>query len=391
MSGVKGPADLEREVLKQKLCTACGACLGLCPYFSTFQGRVVMTDSCSLPKGRCHAFCPRTSTDMRKLRSTFFREGHFIPEIGPFLGLYLTRASDERIRASSQHGGSMTALVELAMKQGFIDSAVLTRSEHGLNPSGVLVSRPEDVRQCLGTSFQIPPTLAILNQTLKEDWPKKIGVVGTPCKTLAVYKIQTKLLEDNQNQAGKIGMVFGLFCGWGIDWQGMERVIRAKTSPEKLKHIDIPPSKYQIMEVETVDARIEVPLNEIYPMIRYSCRLCADMTAEFSDLSIGGARSSESWDFDRGWNQIIVRTRRGQELLEMARNKGVLEFREVGPENLDKLRKASSNKKKRAIQSIIEKTGDARNLLYLDPCDPSLENLLPEAQGMGQGFLGHNG
>jgi hypothetical protein len=40
---------------------------------------------------------------------------------------------------------------------------------------------------------------------------------------------------------------------------------------------------------------------------------------------------------------------------------------------------------------INEKTGDARNLLYLDPCDPSPENLLPEAQGMGQGYLGHNG
>ena len=58
MSGVKGPADLEREVLKQKLCTACGACLGLCPYFSTFQGRVVMTDSCSSPEGALPRLLP---------------------------------------------------------------------------------------------------------------------------------------------------------------------------------------------------------------------------------------------------------------------------------------------------------------------------------------------
>ncbi|MGA2957547.1 MAG: Coenzyme F420 hydrogenase/dehydrogenase, beta subunit C-terminal domain [Thermodesulfobacteriota bacterium] len=378
MSGTKGPADLEREVLKEKLCTACGACVGLCPYFSTVQGRVVMTDSCNLPQGRCHAFCPRTKADMRKLRSVFFKEGQFIPELGSFLGLSMTRASDENIRAGSQHGGSVTALVELAMKEGVIDSAVLTRSDHGLDPSGLFVSRPEDVRQCLGSSFQIPPGLEILNRTLKENRYRKIGVVGTPCKTLAVYKMQNRQFEDDPQQPSRIGMVFGLFCGWGIDWQGLERMVKSKASLERVKHIDIPPSQYGIMEVETADGRIEIPLEEIYPIIRYSCRFCADMTAEFADLSIGGARSSAGWDFDRGWNQIIVRTKRGKELLDLARDRGVLEFREAAPANLDKLKKASSNKKKKAIQAIIEKTGDVNNLLYLDPFDPSLENLLPE-------------
>jgi len=372
-----GPADLERDVLKQKLCVACGACVGLCPYFSAIEGRVVMTDSCNLPQGRCYAFCPRTKTDMRKLRSVFFEEGPFIPEIGPFLGLYLTRARDKNIRAGSQHGGSATALVELAIKEGFIDSAVLTRSDHGLNPSGLFVSRPGEVRQCVGSSFQIPPSLEILNHNLKENSYKKIGVVGTPCKTLAVYKMQSQRLDDDPKQANNIGMVFGLFCGWGIDWQGLERIVKGKSSLERVKHIDIPPSQYGIMEVETLDGRIGIPLEEIYPIVRYSCRFCTDMTAEFSDLSIGGARSSEGWDVDRGWNQIIVRTRRGKELVDLARDKRVLDFRDVAPSNLEKLKKASSNKKKKAIQTIIEKTGDVNNLLYLDPFDPALENLLP--------------
>ncbi len=378
MPGTKGPADLEREVLKERLCTACGACVGLCPYFSAIQGRVVMTDSCNLLQGRCHAYCPRAKTDLARLRSAFFAAARFIPEIGPFLGLYMTRASDKTIRAGSQHGGSTTALVELAMKEGLIDSALLTPSEHGLNPSPILVSRPEEVRRCLGSSFQIPPGLEILNRTLKENRYKKIGVVGTPCKTLAVYKIQNQRSEDNPKQPGNIGMVFGLFCGWGLDWQGLERTVKGKTPLERVKHIDIPPSKYGILEVETADGRIGIPLEEIYPLVRPSCRFCADMTAEFSDVSIGGARSSAGWEVDRGWNQIIARTKKGQDLLDLARDKGVLDFREVAPENLDKLKKASGNKRKKAIEAIVAKTGDVKNLLYLDPLDPSLENLLPE-------------
>ncbi len=380
MNGIKGPSDLEKEVLKNKLCAVCGACMGICPYFGTFQGRVVMMDSCKLTQGRCYAFCPRTGTDTEKLRLKFFDQNDFAPEIGPFRGLYITRASDKKIRAKSQHGGSVTALVELAMKEGFIDAAILTCSESSLNPEGMIVSKAEDVRRCAGSSFQIPPSLGILNQALKENKFKKIGVVGTPCKTLAVYKMKNKPLADNDHHADNIAMVFGLFCGWGIDWKGLEKVIKNKTSIDKIKHMDVLPSKYQVMEVETKKGRVEIPLEEILPIVKESCRYCTDMTAEFSDLSIGGARSSKGWDYDRGWNQVIVRTRKGEELLELARKKGVLEFRDVESENLDKLKKASKNKKKNAIQNIRGKTGDVNNLLYINPEDATLKDLLHEGR-----------
>jgi len=379
MSDIKGPSDLEKEVLKQKLCVACGACMGLCAYFGTFQGKVVMLDSCKLIQGRCYAFCPRTTTDMEKLRLEFFDKRDFLPEIGPFRGLYITRASDKSIRTKSQHGGSTTALVELAMKEGLIDSAIMTCSNGGLNPSGMLVSKPEEVRRCSGSSFQIPPSLMILNQALKENKYKKIGVIGTPCKTLAAYKTRSKPFAENDHHADNIAMVFGLFCGWGLDWVGLEKVIEGKTPPEKVKHIDVLPSKYQILEVKTRNGRIEVPLDEIYPIVRESCRYCTDMTAEFSDISIGGARSSKGWDFDRGWNQVIVRTRKGEELLKIAREKRILEFREIESENFDKLKKASRNKKKNATQNILKKTGNGNNLLYLDPEDPGLKGLLHSA------------
>ena len=376
MSDIKGPSDLEKEVLKQKLCVACGACMGLCAYFGTFQGKVVMLDSCKLIQGRCYAFCPRTTTDMEKLRLEFFDKRDFLPEIGPFRGLYITRASDKSIRTKSQHGGSTTALVELAMKEGLIDSAIMTCSNGGLNPSGMLVSKPEEVRRCSGSSFQIPPSLMILNQALKENKYKKIGVIGTPCKTLAAYKTRSKPFAENDHHADNIAMVFGLFCGWGLDWVGLEKVIEGKTPPEKVKHIDVLPSKYQILEVKTRNGRIEVPLDEIYPIVRESCRYCTDMTAEFSDISVGSARLPESWSETRSWNQLIVRTSRGQKLLDLARRQGILVFREVPEGNLDELKKAAWEKKKLSLRRLIEKSGSEDNLLYLDHRDPVISRLL---------------
>jgi coenzyme F420 hydrogenase subunit beta len=356
MAKIKGSTDLEQEVIKQRLCVSCGACVGLCGYFGTFHGRVVMLDNCGLSDGRCYEYCPMTETDKEKIRAQFFEENDYLPEIGLYRDLYMTRAVDDKIRAKSQHGGTVTALMKLAIEEGFIDAAVLTRSDGGLNPKGTLVSIPEDVENCSGSSFQMSPTLSILNQALKDNKYKKIGVVGTPCKTLAVYKMKSKLIENNDKNADKIALVVGLFCGWGLDWKGVDRIIRNKVTLDNVVHIDIPPSKYKAMQIKTKENDIEIPLEEIYPIINESCSYCDDFTAEFSDLSVGGARSSKGWDYDRGWNQVIVRTKKGEELLKIAKEKKVLEFEKVESQSLDKLKKAHSNKRNNAVRNIDMKS-----------------------------------
>ena len=112
--------------------------------------------------------------------------------------------------------------------------------------------------------------------------------------------------------------------------------------------MDIPPSRYHTLEVYTEDKTIRISLDEINPCVRPSCHSCGDMTAEFSDLSVGSARLPEGWETARRWNQVIVRTELGLELLELARRRGVLEFMEVPVDNLEKLKAASLNKKRTA-------------------------------------------
>ena len=76
------------------------------------------------------------------------------------------------------------------------------------------------------------------------------------------------------------------------------------------------------------------------------------MTAEFADLSVGGARSADGWDVDKGWNQVIVRSEKGAELLNLARKKGVLEFKETPEGALDKLKGASLGKKRTGSENL---------------------------------------
>ena len=362
---------LDTQVIRPGLCTGCGACQGMCPYWDSAEGRTFCYFDCERKDGRCQRFCPRMPTDLDALRRSCFPGETILPELGPFRGLYLTRAADPSLRAKAQHGGTVTALVELALREGLLDAAVLTRSQGGLEPEGVLAATPEEVRACGGSSFQIPPALAVLNRALQEGTYRRIGVVGTPCKTLAVYKMMANPLPDYDHHTERIGMVFGLFCGWGLDWEGL-RDLTARHA-QGVAHMDIPPSKYHSLELRQERGEtVSVSLDEVTPLVRSGCRFCTDMTAEFSDLSIGGARSAAGWDEDKHWNQLIVRTEKGQKLLDLAREKGVLECREVPEAGLDKLKGASLGKKRTGAKHLRERTGD---LGYLEPSAALFEGL----------------
>jgi len=140
--------------------------------------------------------------------------------------------------------------------------------------------------------------------------------------------------------------------------------------------MDIPPSKHNSMEIHTPAGIVEVPLAEVIPFVRKSCRYCWDMTAEFSDLSVGSARIPEGWEVARGWNQVIVRTPAGRDLLNRARARGLLEFRDMPDGNLERLKKASLNKKRAALQNLAQMSGNPEDLLYLDSQDPVFRTIM---------------
>ena len=80
----------------------------------------------------------------------------------------------------------------------------------------------------------------------------------------------------------------------------------------------------------------------------------------------------EGWEEAKGWNQVIVRTPLGQKLLNLAKKKGLLEFRDVPEGNLPKLKTASLGKKRTAVKNLKLRSRDAKNLYFLDPEDPVL-------------------
>jgi coenzyme F420 hydrogenase subunit beta len=61
--------------------------------------------------------------------------------------------------------------------------------------------------------------------------------------------------------------------------------------------------------------------------------------------------------------------------MDLARSRKVLEFREMPEGNLERLKKASLNKKRAALQNLAQMSGSPEDFLYLDSRDPVLRTL----------------
>lgn len=341
-----GQKELKEKVLDAGLCTNCGACVNLCPYIATYKDQTILLDRCDKDEGRCYAYCPRTPTDLNVIEQKLFDPKDLTPELGPFKRIYMTRSADQQLRHLAQHGGTVTALIMLALMEGIIDVAIVAQDHGDFLPHGVVVRNPDEVIKYGKSKFVVSPILETFN-TISRGEPAKIGVVATPCQALALAKMRLKPFLKDDNTIDQLRLVVGVFCGWALSWDKLKSLLQKKKIDEKsVIALDIPPSKYHSMEVHTVNGIIEISLDEVLPCIREACRSCHDMTAEFADISVGSARLPEGWKVAKSWNQVITRTELGSKLIQLAKDRALLEFRDVPEGNLEKLKKASMNKKR---------------------------------------------
>jgi len=371
-----GQEDLKRKVLQNELCTGCSACVHLCPYFEHYRDKTVIVHGCDGTQGRCYAYCPRTPTDLSALQKDHFDPKDLTPELGAVKSLLVTRAADPAIRATSQHGGTVTTLVRLALSEGIIDAAVLAGRKETFLTESTTLSRPDEVAARAKTQFVVSPTVGEFNEAAGRDDARRIGVVATPCQALALAKMRHRPDPADAEKVGKLRLVIGLFCGWALSWEKLKPLLEARIGPEPIVKIDIPPSRYQCMEVTTESGRLSIPLSEVEACVRENCRYCYDMTGEFSDISVGSARSPEGWEVDRGWNQTLVRTPLGEQLVGLARSRGVLEVKDAPPGALAKLMAAALNKKRGCLERLKEKSGRPDDLIYLRAEDPVVTSWL---------------
>ena len=343
---VYGPNELVADVHEKELCIGCGGCVNLCPYFKNHRGKTAMLFPCTLTEGRCNAYCPMVEVNLDEMSLAVWHKPYEGSPLGTYQEIFAARCGKKMATGPYQAGGTVSALMTFALKEGKIDAAVLTDRKE-LVPDPKLVTQPEDVVKCAGSKFMASPTLAALNQGVNEGY-QRIGVVATPCQGISVTQMRCNPLK-REDFYDPIELIVGLFCTWAIDTRELIPLLSECVDSACIMGMDMPPPPSEIMVIDTGEKQVEIPLDRIRPLIPGSCSICPDMTSEWADVSVGVLEGKSDW------NTLIVRTERGADLVNAARKAGYLVTDKMPEENLHHLCVAAAGKKKRALTEAKEK------------------------------------
>lgn len=346
MPQVFGSKELLEDVHDRELCIGCGACVELCPYFRNYKGKTAQLFPCTLPQGRCFAYCPKVEVDLDELYRQMYKVPYEGSPLGPYRDILAAKAGPAMTAGAFQGGGTASALMAHALKTGAVDAAALTDRE-SLTPQPSLVTRWEEVARYAGSKFMAAPTLAGLNRAVGRGY-RKIGVVGTPCQMLAVAQMRSNPTGEPEHHV-PVSLAAGLFCNWSLDVRQLNRLLAGKTDIAAIRGMDIPPPPANTMVLDTDGGRVDVSLSEIKPLIPHTCFTCLDMTSELADVSIGMYEGRE------GWNTLIVRSENGaQHVAEAVRN-GFLQTEAMPDEVVRHLSAAAAAKKERSLRILVQR------------------------------------
>jgi len=318
--------ELNDVIIKQGFCTLCGACEAACPVHAIrIVNREIKYDDCSdfldlCPI--CYDICPHTEPlfleTMRFVADAPFRRD----ALGYYREILLAQATDPELRELSHSGGVVTAILTQSLQEGAIDGAIVSEAEPyaplRLKPQISLV--PDDVLSAVDSKFSASAVAKAFGRAVREYGKTKIAFVGVPHQVLAIRKLEAW----EHRIMLSLELTIGLFCLWVFSLNELLKYLKERFDIEHsdIRRMDLT-DKYV---VHTRDRSVEIPIEEVTPHILNKCRTCADFTSELADISVGGAHPLSDWSI------VIVRTKKGQEALNRALEKGTIRARKIEEE-----------------------------------------------------------
>jgi coenzyme F420 hydrogenase subunit beta len=249
----------------------------------------------------------------------FGRERKPEEEFGIHRRIAIAQTTDDRISKVRQDGGIATTLLLFALKNGFIDGAIVagTDKEKPFYPAPMLATTAEEIIEAAGTKYSCSSNILALTDMLKQK-KANVAFVGTPCQIHAIRRMQMAGLKRH---TGPLKFLIGLMCSECFTYEGlMENHIQGKLG---LNLGDIRKINIKGKMLVTTDSGVtEIPLAEIKQYARKSCSFCDDFSSELADVSVGGLGLD-------GWTFTIIRTEKGEELFSSAEKAGVLRTKAI--------------------------------------------------------------
>lgn len=327
------------QLVARNLCTGCGACAGAFPDLirmvedPVHGRRPVVTET---PEGQeaaqgAMAVCAGASGNWHDLTMSDAIDRDW----GPVLAAWEGWASDPDIRHKGSSGGAVTALATFALESGRADGVahIAARADDPRLNEAVISRDRAGLLRGAGSRYAQASPAESLGRIAKGAAP--VAFVGKPCDVASVHKA----MRADAALKAKIPLTIAIFCAGAPNLVATERLLDRLGVPEDGRLIDL---RYRgqgwpgLMQAAWVDAKGDLHHSDAISYAegwgrvlqserRWRCRVCADHTGAFADISVGDPwHAPPSGDTDAGRSLIVARTPRGKAFIEAAIKAGAL-------------------------------------------------------------------
>ncbi|RAP53685.1 MAG: hydrogenase [Methanosphaera sp. rholeuAM270] len=194
----------------------------------------------------------------------------------------------------------------------------------------------------------------------------KIAMVGTPCEIMAASKIQ-------HYAQSPIYFKIGLFCMENFSYKYFTKLLKQyDMTMDEIEKFRIEKG-YAFLKLKNGEQK-KISLSTAKTVVRKNCNICVELTSETSDISVGSIGS------ENGWSTLIIRTEKGEKIINDAIKQKYLKAKELTPSQLKLLERIASNKAKANHENIELRESKARPVLYQrDKTDESILDEINES------------
>jgi coenzyme F420 hydrogenase subunit beta len=325
-----------QNIVHDGLCHSCGACIAICPTQAVTMTRspmgllvpAVSTDACN-NCGLCAKVCPGRTIQGRW-------QGRNQPFTGQIAEAWLVQAKDGSVCQQGQSGGGVSSLLAGLLDSGEISGALLSGPSEGntLEAKPFWATTPRDVMRAAGSKYCPVPLLGAWQARPKGP----VAVVGLACHLHALWNLGQCCPE----QTSSVSLRIGLFCDRTMSFLaqdlmlgqlGLRRCDTAKLEYRSKRRHGWP-GEVCATDLDSQEhwgpAQVRILCKDLCTPLR--CRLCFDKTNVMADLSVCDGHGLGALAPDH--TVAVVRTPRGQQVLQQAAEAGRILRQAIDPEDV---------------------------------------------------------
>lgn len=309
------------------LCKGCGLCAGICPEGAiNMDSNNYLEDLPRLDPDKCIACgtCLSSCISNRPVALSSFSP------LGSYRKLYLGHSTNRMIRERGSSGGAVSALIAWGLGASFFSQATFPgyHNNDSVRPVPIHTQDPLQVLSNHGSKYISYP---ICDQYKKLQ--KNTAITVLPCHAAAL-----------RNTLGDKVFLFGLFCSKRITADILKYVCRKERCHfDQISNLEFRAGPWPgSLQFETLKRTISIGMSKTYWAAIYNsyfyvpsgCLFCNDYFCDKADISFGDPWMKSYSHGGHGDSVIIVRSKRGEELVKRAVHENILHVRDISEQDI---------------------------------------------------------